>query len=168
MAFVFQYGSNTSSARLNSEGRLRGDARSLGLACTAGQYDVAFTVFSTSNNCAAADMVRARNKKVWGVLYEVPDNLMSRETSGNRKSFDQIEGPFYRRRKIKIFRGGNPDSPLIAWTYTVRTRTKGIKTSAEYARHILVGLQEHHAGPEYIDHMRRKILKNNPELHNQL
>jgi hypothetical protein len=95
MALVFQYGSNTSSRRINSDDRLHGDAKSLGLAFTVGQYDLGFTVWSKGNNCAAVDLVRARNRKVDGVLFEIPDHLLSKETSGERRSLDQIEGPKY-------------------------------------------------------------------------
>ncbi|MEK9138018.1 MAG: hypothetical protein AAB393_12905, partial [Bacteroidota bacterium] len=99
MAFVFQYGSNSSSRRLNSVGRLRGDARSLGLAQTVGQYDLGFTVWSKTNQCAAADLVRAHGRHVWGVLYDIPDYLLSRGTAGSRRSLDAIEGRLYKRRR---------------------------------------------------------------------
>ena len=116
MALVFQYGSNTSSARLNAPERLRRDAKSLGLAYTIGQYDLGFTVWSKTNNCAAADLVQTPGRKAWGVLYEIPDNLLSRETAGDRKSLDAIEGSRYRRRKIRVCRANTPDAPLTVWT----------------------------------------------------
>ena len=164
MALVFQYGSNTSSLRLNSRERLCGDAASLGLAYTVGQFNLGFTVWSKTNKCAAADLVRARGKTVWGVLYEIPDNLLSKDTAGGRRSLEEIEGPHYRRRKIRVCRAGAPLSPLTVWTYTVIDKKKGLKTSRDYVQHILAGLQEHHAPPEYTAHVRTRILRNNPEL----
>lgn len=164
MALIFQYGSNTSSLRLNSQERLCGDAISLGLAYTVGQFNLGFTVWSRTNNCAAEDLVRACGKKVWGVLYEIPDNLLSKATAVDRRSLDEIEGPRYRRRKIRVCRADTPLSPLTVWTYTVIDKNKGIKTSRDYVKHILTGLQEHHAPPEYIAHVKARILKNNPEL----
>ena len=52
---VFQYGSNCSTARLNSHDRLRGDAVALGRADLDG-YQLAFDVWSDGNNCAASDI----------------------------------------------------------------------------------------------------------------
>ncbi len=170
MALVFQYGSNTLSSHLNSQDRLRGDARSLGLAYTVGQYDLGFTVYSKGNKCAAADLIRARGKKVWGVLYEIPDHLLSRGTAGKRKSLDAIEdeGNNYRRRKIRVCKGRAPKSPMTVWTYTVINKTKGLKTSFKYVQHILRGLHEHHAPSGYIEHVKVRILQNNPALRAQL
>lgn len=164
MALVFQYGSNSSSARLNSRNRLRSEATSLGLAYTVGQYDLGFTVWSESNNCAAADLVRAPGKQVWGVLYDIPNYLLSRDTVCNRRSLDAIEGSRYRRRKIKLCRPGMPGTPFTAWTYTVIQKQKGLRTSREYANYILDGLCEHQAPSEYINHVKTRILKNNPDL----
>lgn len=164
MALIFQYGSNTSSLRLNSPERLDGAAISLGLAYTVGQFNLGFTVWSKTNNCAAADLVRARGKKVWGVLYEIPDNLLSKDPAVGRRSLDEIEGPRYRRRKIRVCRAYAPFAPMTVWTYTVIDKKKGLKTSRDYVKHILTGLQEHHAPTEYIAHVKARIRKNNPEL----
>jgi hypothetical protein len=168
MALVFQYGSNTSSLRLNSQERLRGEATSLGLAYTVGQFKLGFTVWSKRNNCATADLVRARGKKVWGVLYEIPDNLLSKDTATGRRSLDEIEGPRYRRRKIRVYRAGAPLLPSTVWTYTVIAKKKGLKTSRDYVKHILAGLQEHHAPPEYIAHVKTLVFKNNPDLRTEI
>lgn len=168
MALVFQYGSNTSSRRLNSQDRLRGDAQSLGLANTVGQYDLGFTVWSKKNNCAAADLVRARGKHSWGVLYDIPDHLLSRDTAGRRRSLDAIEGCRYRRRTIRIRKVGALDSSLTVWTYTVIQKQQGLITSCKYAAHILAGLREHDAPGVYIDHVRDRILRNNPALRGKI
>jgi hypothetical protein len=168
VALVFQYGSNTSSSRLNSQERLRGDAVSLGLAYTVGQFDLGFTVWSETNNCAAADLVPARGKKAWGVLYEIPDDLLSKHTTGKRRSLDAIEGSCYRRRKIRVYKADTPDSPMTVWTYTVKDRKKGLKTSRDYGSHILAGLYEHQAPQDYIEHVKARIIKNNPDLRTQI
>src|SRR5438045_3551831 len=100
MALVFQYGSNTSSGRLNSDDRLRGDARDLGLVRTQASFELHFDVWSETNKCAAADIREDSVRQIFGVLYEIPDYLMSRTTSGARKSLDEIEGRRYERRLI--------------------------------------------------------------------
>jgi hypothetical protein len=165
MALLFQYGSNLSVNRINSEKRLCGDAKSLGLAYTFGKYDIGFTSWSTTNGCAAADLIRSRKRIVWGILYEVPDYLLSRETSHQRRSMDAIERPNYRRRKIRIMRKGNRKKILNVWTYTVRNRHKGIKTSKTYADYIINGLIENNAPREYVNHIKDRIVNNNSELH---
>src|SRR5690348_4165929 len=98
MALVFQYGSNTSSKRLNSAERLRGDAVDLGLVRTRSTFEFGFDMWSDVNGCAAANIRGDAGRKIWGVLYDVPDHLIESTTSGARKSFDAIEGPRYERR----------------------------------------------------------------------
>jgi len=164
MALVFQYGSNTSVARLNSPKRLCGDAKSLGLAVSCGCYDVGFTVWSKGNGCAAADLVRSRTRHAWGVLYDIPDRLLDRDTAGTRKALDAIEGPRYRRRRIRVYKPSSPGDILTVWTYTVIDKKQGMETSCEYVKHILTGLREHSAPAEYIEHVRTRALRNNPSL----
>lgn len=53
MALVFQYGSNTSPDRLNTDDRLCGDAQSLGAVITEDDFELDFTIWSNGNECAA-------------------------------------------------------------------------------------------------------------------
>ena len=161
---VFQFGSNTSSSRLNSRDRLNGDAKDLGLAVTAERFDLDFAVWSKTNNCAAADLRSDGEQNVWGVLYQVPDHLMSAATSGARRSFDAIEGPNYERRPILVRRAdGNPiEDPVV--TYTVRHPKPRLLTSFEYVSHILCGLREHNAPIAYVQYVKTRIVANNGAL----
>ena len=164
MALFFQYGSNTSTTRLNSEERLRGDARDLGLAYTEVPFELDFDVWSTRNACAAADLREGRGRPIWGVLYEVPDYLIRRETSGERKSLDAIEGERYECRAIRVRR---PDTTPVAGdviTYTVRNPEAGLRTSIEYASHIIYGLRAHGAPDEYLAYVKERVIANNPDL----
>jgi hypothetical protein len=102
-------------------------------------------VWSCNRGCAASDIVRRPGSKVWGVLYEVPDWLIDRETakSRTRKSFDAIEGEGtnYKRETIKVRRR---DGKIVsALTYTVKCPKPGLKTNVDYVRHIVSGLREH-------------------------
>ncbi len=94
MAIVFQYGSNSLNSEINSPRRLCDDARFLDIAETLEEFELAFDVWSKRRECATADIVRKPGGKVWGVLYEVPDYLIARDTAKlqDRKSFDAIEG----------------------------------------------------------------------------
>ena len=167
MALVFQYGSNCSESEINGQGRLRGDARFVGIAETVDDFELAFDVQSTKRYCAAADIVRGTGSKVWGVLYEVPDYLIGRETAKayGRKSLDAIEGEgrIYRREPIFVRRLDGEVVPAL--TYTVINPQPGLKTNINYVRHIVCGLRAHEGIPsEYIDKVKAIAAANNPDI----
>ncbi len=79
MALIFQYGSNLSVSRLNHADRLNGDAELVAVAQTVEHFELRFSVWSVTNNCAAADIVpNSSGRSIYGVLYSVPDHLLSR------------------------------------------------------------------------------------------
>jgi len=171
MALVFQYGSNTSSERINSNDRLQGDACPVGIAYTEDDFELEFTVCSRNNRCATANIVRGSGRKIWGILYEIPDCLIRRETSGSRRSLDAIEGEgqnYERTTTIALrYANGLPVEREII-TYVVRNRVSGLRTSLEYARHIIRGLREHNVPADYIEYVRTQVIANNPDLKNDL
>ncbi|HYW91761.1 MAG TPA: gamma-glutamylcyclotransferase [Gammaproteobacteria bacterium] len=166
MALIFQYGSNVSVRRLNSRARLRGDARMLGLVKTRGAFELGFTVWSDQNGCAAADILPDGTRQIWGVLYQVPDHLIRRETAGARRSFDAIEneGAEYLRRSVAVsWPDGRPVEEEVQ-TYMVRDRRDGLRTELHYVEHILTGLLECGAPEDYVSYVGRRIVANNPDL----
>jgi len=168
MTIVFQYGSNTDSKHLNAEDRLNGDARSIGIAYTENKFELDFTVWSKRNRCAAADIVPGSGISIWGVLYEVPDYLIKRESSGRRTSLDAIEGEGrnYKRVPIRLKR---PDGSFVeAVTYVVIKKETGLKTSLEYVRHIIIGLRGHETPEEYINYVKGRVVANNQALKDQV
>jgi hypothetical protein len=163
MALVFQYGSNTSNTRLTADERLRGDAKDLGLVCTEAPFELDFDVWSIGNACATADILEGRGRSIWGVLYEVPDSLIQRETAHGRRSLDAIEGRHYGRRPTRVhWPDGTPVAGEVI-TYTVLNPEPGRRTSIEYASHV-AGLREHHAPYEYLVYVKERITANNPDL----
>jgi len=168
MALVFQYGSNCSAARINSRDRLNGDAVLLGRAELEG-FRLVFDVWSDGNNCAAADIVEVPASTVQGVLYEIPDNLISRTTTPlRRKSFDAIEGRRYERRQVRVKR--RDGSVVNAITYVARQseREGNIQTSLEYVTYIVLGLRENAADEEYIGMVKEIAQENNPAIATQV
>lgn len=166
----FAYGSNMDSQRLNGDERLKGDARPLGLMCTQEQFELEFTVRSVTNECAAATLASGSGRTIWGVLYEVPDWLILRETSSNRKSLDEIEGEGknYTRVGIKLdYPNGSPIAEQ-AITYLAKQPTTGQQTSHDYVHHIICGLREHKAPEEYVGYVKERITTNNPALHDEI
>lgn len=168
---VFQYGSNMSVGRLNDVARLAGAAKPIGIAKTVEKFELAFTIFSRTNNCAAADIVPSKSgRAIYGVVYEIPEFLLSRETAKakGRKSLDAIEGEGtnYVRSMIELTDAGG--SSIKALTYVVKNRTPDLLTSLTYVQHILQGLKEHGMPSEYRDYVRARIVQNNSALADEI
>jgi hypothetical protein len=130
-----------------------------------------FTVWSKSNSCAAADLVPGTmGRSIYGVVYNVPDFLLSRDTARrqNRRSLDEIEGEGanYVRTMIDLIR--DDKSTVRGITYVVKVRKTGLKTSFAYVQHILYGLKEHNIPEEYCQYVRSKIIENNSDLRDAL
>jgi hypothetical protein len=169
MALVFQYGSNMNAERLNGEDRLKGDARPLGIASTQDDFQFIFDILSNPKEPrAAADIVPGRGRKIWGVIYEIPDYLIGRKTAAakNRKSLDAIEGEGtnYERLRIKLnWPDGRPVDKAVL-TYVGRARQADIKTNQDYVNHVLTGLASHDFPTDYVNYVRSVITHNNPTL----
>jgi cation transport regulator ChaC len=159
---VFQYGSNCLEAEINGQDRLRGDAKLVEIAKVDG-FQLAFDVVSTKRRCAASDIVEKPGAIVWGVLYEIPDYLIGRETAKpNRKSLDAIEGEGknYERRAINVCKPNGETTAAL--TYTVKSPLTDVKTNIEYVRLIVSGLREHGVEDSYIDSV--KAIATNPGI----
>jgi hypothetical protein len=163
---VFQYGSNTHAVRLNDDRRLKGDARPVGIAQTKNNFELDFTVWSVTNDCAAADLRPGQGRKIWGVLYEIPEYLIKRETSGNRTSLDAIEGEGtnYWRTEITLIDPTDARQEKRAVTYVAINPRPGMHTSLDYAKHIVIGLREHMVPPDYLEYVKARIIGNDPSL----
>lgn len=166
MVLLFQYGSNSLESEVNGKDRLCGDAKFVDIAETVEDFELAFDVCSTVRGCAASDIMRKPGGKVWGVLYEVPDYLIGRETAKarGRKSLDAIEGECknYKRETISVRR---PKGAIVsALTYTVKRPKPGLKTNIVYVRHIICGLREHRVPFHYIAKVKKVATANNPGI----
>jgi cation transport regulator ChaC len=170
MALVFQYGSNCSEGQINGNDRLCGDAKFIAIAETIDDYQLAFDVWSTKRECAASDIVASPGNKVWGVLYEVPDFLIERQTAAEhkRKSLDAIEGEGanYKRESIAVRRENG--QIVNAITYRVQTPKPDLKTNLEYVRHIVKGLRERGVREDYIEQVKKIAATNNPAIATQV
>lgn len=157
---------------MNSQDRLRGDARALGLVCTQDRFEFTFDVWSERRGCFASDIQKRRKgRQIWGMLYEIPDHLMLRQTSPpGRRSMDAIEGEGinYRRTPIAVrWRNGKVvRQPVI--TYTVISPVEPGETSREYAGLILSGLLQHKAPRAYVKYIKRRIVESNPALNESI
>jgi cation transport regulator ChaC len=166
MALVFQYGSNCSQSQMNGEARLRGDAVFVDTAETVDDYHLSFDVWSKNRGCAAANIMPCEGEKVWGVIYEVPDWLMSRDSAKERgrKSFDAIEGEGKNYCRIELpVRRSNGDV-ITALTYVVQDPKDFLKTSTEYVSYVVTGLRERGIDPNYIERVKEIAAQNNAEI----
>ena len=165
MALIFQYGSNTDTTRLNADDRLKGQARCMGLASTVEPYVFKLGVPSKKHGCTAT-IEPGGEGLAWGVLYEVPDQIIGRDIHTPRrwKSLDEIEaeGKNTRRTTIRVRKVGGEE--VSAVTYVALRTQEELKTTGEYAQHILRGLKSHGAPEEYIHKVRETIIANNPEI----
>jgi Gamma-glutamyl cyclotransferase, AIG2-like len=169
-AFVFQYGSNTCTERLNHPLRLNGAAEVFGAALTESDFELQFDLWSEWNDCATADIVSGSGRRIWGVLYQVPEHLIRRETSGTHKSLDAIEGEGSNCQRVEIQVGFRDSGPIheriFAYVGRESARKKNIQTSAKYVRLIFNGLKAHPVPEDYINYVKDRVLENAPKLAN--
>jgi hypothetical protein len=165
MAVVFQYGSNMPVRRINSKDRLDGAAKLIGAVRTVEPYELAFTVWSRMSDCAAADLIpMGAGRSIHGVLCDIPDCLLSRDTAKGKRSLDAIEGEGtnYTRKYIEVVTPDGQKSKVL--TYVVKNRKVGLKTSLAYVRYILCGLKEHRTPEDYFRYVLCRVIENNSEL----
>src|SRR5690348_17064469 len=120
MPQVFQYGSNCDELRLNAPERLGGDALCLGRAQTVDEYKIAFDVWSQTNACAASNLVLVADtgQRSWGVLYEIPADLIRGRRTDSRRTLAQIEGSRYEEIPLRV-RNGDGEEVTVT-TFLVR------------------------------------------------
>jgi gamma-glutamylcyclotransferase (GGCT)/AIG2-like uncharacterized protein YtfP len=166
MALVFQYGSNMSTKRLNSVDRLNGFATFKAIAYTKDKYDLVFDIWSNTNKSATANIVNSSGNHIWGVVYIIPNKLIERGINKSTKCLDEIEGEGsnYRREQISLLSSDGEAIEESVITYTGLNRRQDIKTSLAYVTHLLNGLKEHSMPNEYVEYVKRQIIKNNSEL----
>jgi hypothetical protein len=155
MPLVFQYGSNCDASRLNAPERLSGRARDLGRAETADEFEIAFDVWSQGNACAASDLVAVPGTglRVWGVLYEIPTDLIRGRRNDGCRTLEQIEGRRYGERQIRVRKSCGEEVDATTFLVKPQERQTGLWTRADYVRHIVTGLRTHEVREDYVEHV---------------
>jgi cation transport regulator ChaC len=120
-------------------------------------YQLAFTRFSKNRQCGVADIVANAGSRVWGVVFEIPDDEVN--------VLDQSEGyspgrarekNAYERRQLNVFRQVSNASPITVWTYVVVNKLKSSpKPSAEYKATILAGARHWKLPADYVEELER-------------
>ena len=165
MPLVFQYGSNCTAARLNGPTRLNGNAKDLGRAQTIEEYDIAFNVPSQTNGCAAADLVDAGGSGhgVWGVLYEIPEDIIRGKRDDGQKTLEQIEGPRYEEKTIRVRNEAGEEVEATTFVVIKNHRDPTLWTSVAYVSFIIYGLRAHGVPEEYIAHVANTAIRTNEQ-----
>lgn len=145
MPFVFQYGSNCTSGRLNGPNRLKGRAKDLGRAQTVEDFDIAFDVVSNTNACAASDLIQSPGRKAWGVLYRLSKNNLER--------LREIEGLRYEEKPIQVIDEKRKKRKATTFVVRDKDRREGLATSAAYVSWIIYGLRDHGVPEDWIAHV---------------
>lgn len=158
---VFQYGSNTTRGRLLGPNRLNGHAEDRGRACTIEVYDIVFDVWSQTNNCAASDLVRARGRQSWGVLYEIPDEFIRGKRKDGQKTLAEIEGSRYEETTIRVRNSEGQQVDAVTFVVRDADRQTGLSTSAAYVSWIVYGLRDHDVPEDYIVHILKVAVETN-------
>lgn len=145
----FAYGSNMDIARLKKRcpsATFRCKAKLAG-------YKLAFTRFSTDNNCGAADVVKASSRVVWGVVFEIK--------GVERVKLDEAEGyksgrakNAYSPVKVNVYENGDVNRPLKVATYVVCSKEDTYQhPSKKYLGYLISGAKAAKLPPKY----RRQI-----------
>jgi AIG2-like family len=103
--------------------------------------------------------VASPGSKVWGVVYDVPDFLIARDTAAKHKRQSLTN---YARHPITVKASTGQLLPAI--TYRVINPKPGLKTSPEYVGYIVRGLREHGVAEEYIAKVKAIAIANNPTI----
>lgn len=167
MALVFQYGSNLSEGRLNSAERLNGSAKKIGIVYTTLNYELDFNIWSKTNKCAVANLIPSKGRRIWGLLYSIPDDKVFREKcKKDANCLDKIEGEgyTYKRDIIRVaFPEGQKVNDIVITYFGIHGRM-GLKTSTEYVTNIINGLITNEIPQDYVNYVIERIRLNNSEI----
>ena len=110
---------------------------------------------------STANIVKAPGRKVWGVLYEIPNDFIRGPRNDGRKTLKQIEGKRYCEITLRVRRLDGEKRDAATFVVREKFQEEGLKTSAEYVSHIVQGLREQGVSNEYIREVKRISAENN-------
>jgi len=130
----------------------------------------ALSVSETPSQKTVSEAISHRGRKIYGVLYDIPDDRVFRNSQVDWQLLDDIEdeGGTHQRREIQVVLIGVPsgyeDKPISALSYCAKKPEPFLKTELHYVIHLLEGLREFSAPPEYIDYVKFRIIRTTPKL----
>lgn len=137
MLLYFAYGANMDPGQM---GNRVPEARAIGPARLDG-FRLEFSVYSTLWEGGATNLATDEEAHVWGVLWEIPDDM---------SGLDAYQGhpTFFRREDVHV---QGPDGPVIAKTYRVAHQKAYIRPTDTYLRLLRSAIRIHGLPPEALD-----------------
>lgn len=120
-------------------------------------YRLEFTHYSDVEHrkCWVADIVPADKENVWGVVYRL-DEADIGNLDKNEGYKPQRAKNSYLRKEIMVYKDGNKEFPITAWTYEVMDKIlKNNKTSETYKQQIINGADLWHLPFDYIEKLKQ-------------
>lgn len=162
VVYVFQYGSNMSTSRMQEPTERIPEAKPVEAAWTVDPYEFCFPIRSRKSDRAVSGITKSESgRKIFGVLYAIPADLLDRKhVRPGRASLDEIEGEGrnYRRTTIRVVRAGSGEE-IEAVTYLPNPQENPGYTDEEYAGYIRAGLSEWNAPQDYVQYVEGVIVK---------
>lgn len=148
MAFYFAYGSNMNNKDLRSWCQKRSLDINLNnphVAVLLG-YKLGFTHCSNVRKCGVADIIKDKDSKVYGVLFETDENSMI-----NLDEKEGVDRGVYRRIKVNVV---SKNKNFDAETYEVIKKVN-FKPNKNYLNIIIEGAKEHNLPDWYIQYLEK-------------
>ncbi|MGH8023450.1 MAG: gamma-glutamylcyclotransferase family protein, partial [Limisphaerales bacterium] len=143
----FAYGSNMDETRM----RKRCPSAQFMFTARLSGFRLAFTRYSTTNRCGAADIISEPHGAVWGVVYQIKDE--------DRAALDKAEGVAVRAYKpisVEVCPDGDDARRIKALTYVVVKREDPHpKPSAEYKAMLVNGAKAWKLPADYIAELEK-------------
>jgi gamma-glutamylcyclotransferase len=147
----FAYGSNLDWAQI----RRRCPSTEVVSVVAARGYRLAFTRFSTSRQCGAADILPSPGHEVWGMLYEIDEADIAAldECEGFRPGRPREENA-YERVEIEVWKTGTHVNPQRVSTYVVVRKLDCCpRPSADYKRLMVDGARRWGFPASYLEQL---------------
>jgi cation transport regulator ChaC len=143
----FAYGSNMDEARM----RQRCSSARFLFKAKLPNFRLAFTRFSRTNGCGAADILPEGCEAVWGVVYHIKD-----EQRGALEKAEGVPVGAYKPFTADVHPDGDRAQRIKAATYVVVTKENPCpKPSPAYKEHLVNGAIQWGLPEDYIARLRK-------------
>ena len=144
-SFYFAYGSNMNWQQMQS----RCPSARFVAAALLPDHQLAFTRYSSKRQCGVADAVPAKNRNVWGAVYEINAS----DLSALDRSEGFVQGRInnsYVRRECTVLQKGQSDRPFDVFIYFANPQPNPPLPNVAYKDLILSGARHWRLSDDYI------------------
>lgn len=156
--FYFAYGSNMSLEQMRKRCP---ESQRVTIGCVR-DHKLVFPRYSNKRNCGVASIAASSGDDVWGVLFELNGDDLSRldKSEGYRPGRAQSENG-YNRISIVVQLAGDPRSSVDCLTYIGNPQSGKHIPSEDYSKEIIKGAEENELPAEYLERLRSISLLSN-------